>query len=285
MCGDSETDPGALVLEARALDPAESVDAIAATVEVVANYFEPSAPVRRAVGSVGRVAVVGLVQVYGPDRGPTATRLARKADNGVPVDLCSPLDPGSEAAQVPREVHVLAVGGLDRDEDAVVFVRDVAAREGHRATPEGRVDSISAIEGVVYGELVVGVVSPVTSTVLVSAVGVLIPVVGPADDAPTCRDAIVGVSVGRGPVLRLEEEVGVSLPATFCDRSLLSQRRGREGRLPLRSRLVDRPRAPGARRTTRIVESLRRISYRQPERADRPRGGLEAQSGEQLLRV
>src|SRR5215210_6622716 len=262
MCGDSETDPGALVLEPRSLDPAESVDAIAAAVVVVANYLEPSAPVRRAVGGVGGVAVVGLVQVYRPDREPIATRLARKADNSVPVDLCSPLDLGSEAAQVRREVHVLAVGGFDRDEDTVVFVGDVAAREGHRAASEGREDSISEVEGVVYGELVVGVASPVTATEPEPAVSVLIPVVGPADDAPTRRDVIVGVGVGRGPILRLEEEVGVSLPATICDWSLLSQRRGREGRLPLRSRLMNRPLAPGEVRITRPVEGIRRISDR-----------------------
>jgi hypothetical protein len=228
----------------------------------VANYLEPRAPVWRAISAVAGVAVVSLVQVYRPDRDPTATRLARKADNGVPIDLCSPLDPGSEAAQVPREVHVLAVGGFDRDEDAVVFVGDVAAREGYRTASEGREDSISAVEGVVYGELVVGVASPVTATVLEPAVGVLIPVVGPADDAPTRRDAIVGVGVGPGRVLRLEVEVGVRLPATFCDWSLLSQRRGREGRLPLRSRLMNRPLALGELRITRPVEGFRRIGVR-----------------------
>src|SRR5215211_6548437 len=91
---------------------------------------------------------------------------------GVPIDLCSPLDPGSEAAQMPREVHVLAVRGFDRDEDAAVFVGDVAAREGYRTASEGREDSISVVAGVVYGELVVGVASPVTATVLEPAVGV-----------------------------------------------------------------------------------------------------------------
>src|SRR4029453_2978658 len=160
---------------------------------VVASSLGSGAPVRRAVWGVGGVAVVGLVQVYTPDRESIATRLARKADNGVPVDLCSLLDPGSEGAQVSREVDVLAVGGFDRDEDTVVFVGDVAAREGHCAAVEGREDSISAVEGVVYGELVVGVVSPVTSTVPHPAVGVLIPVVGPADDAPTSGDVISGV--------------------------------------------------------------------------------------------
>src|SRR5215210_7166657 len=263
MCGSSETDPGALVLDFRALDPAESVDAIVATVVAVISYLEPSAPVRGAVRGVRGLAVVRLVQVYGSDRELIATRLASKADNGVPVDHCSPLDPGSEAAQVPREVHVTAVGGFDRDEEAVVFVGDVAAREGHRAAPEGRVDRISAVERVVYRELVVGEVSPVTAPVFVeTAVGVLIPVVGAAYDAPTRGDIVFGVSIGRGPVLRLEEEVGVSLPATFIDQSLLPQRRGREGRLPLRSRLMNRPPALGALGITRPVEGFRRISDR-----------------------
>src|SRR5918998_170636 len=229
----------------------------------MANYLESSTPVRRAIGGVGRGAVVGLVQVYRPDRELIAARLARKADNDVPVDLCSLLDPGGEEAQVPREVHVTAVGTFDGDEEAVVFVGDVAAGEGHRAAPEGRVDRISAVEGVVYGELVVGEVSPVTATVLVeTAVGVLIPVVGAAYDAPARGDVIFGVGVGRGPVLRLEEEVGVGLPAPFIDPSLLSQRRGREGRLPLRSRLMNRPLALGEPRITRPVEGLGRIGNR-----------------------
>src|SRR5215208_1557247 len=103
---------------------------------------------------------------------------------------------------------------------------------------------------------------PVTSTVADPAVGVLIPVVGLADNAPARRDAIFGVGVGRGPVLRLEVEVGISLPATFCDPSLLSQRRGRECRLPLRSRLMNGPLALGEIRITRRVEGIRRISDR-----------------------
>src|SRR5688500_4691743 len=104
--------------------------------------------------------------------------------------------------------------------------------------------------------------SPVTSTVLEPVVCALIPVVGSAADGPPRRDVIFGVGVGRGPVLRLEEEVGVSLPATFIDRSLLSQRRGREGRLPLRSRLMNSPLALGEPRITCSVKGIPRISDR-----------------------
>src|SRR5919107_6233338 len=114
--GSSEADPGALVLDLRTLDPAESVEAIAAAVVAVVGYLEPGAPVRRAVRGVGGVAVVGLVQVYGPDREFASSGPARKTDNRVPVDQRSLPDPGSDAAQVPRDVHVFAVGGLDRNE-------------------------------------------------------------------------------------------------------------------------------------------------------------------------
>jgi hypothetical protein len=98
-------------VDSRFYRPAEFVDAIVAAEVVVANHLQPSAPVRRPVGVVAEVAVVGLAQVRLADRDGASTRVARKADDRVPADPRTPFYPAGEAGQVPREAQVLAIGG------------------------------------------------------------------------------------------------------------------------------------------------------------------------------
>jgi hypothetical protein len=97
------------------------------------------------------------VQVGLADGNGGVYRVAGVADDGLVGDAGAPFDALSQAAQVRRQAHVLAVVGFDHHQDAVVLVGVVAPRERYLALLERRVDDVPKVRGIVDGELVVRV--------------------------------------------------------------------------------------------------------------------------------
>src|SRR5215212_6475488 len=95
------------------------------------------ATVRGAVGVLFWITVEDLVEVHLANGNTGATGLAGVADHGVPVHPVTLAQPGSQGAEMASQANVLAVAGLDGDEDTVIYVGLVASGEDHAPAAKG----------------------------------------------------------------------------------------------------------------------------------------------------